>query len=153
MRLKKWHYLSATHPDFYLCAAIADLGYVGNTFCYLVDRRSGRKFETESLRPLGWGVQVGGNSRAESLARGIRIAHLDNRWLCELDLNLEGKSLRAEVSFPACTGGTETATYAGVGTASSGTGKLLYSGALSPTISISTGVTPKLTTSSTITED
>ena len=100
MRLKKWHYLSATHPDFYLCAAIADLGYVGNTFCYLVDRRSGRKFETESLRPLGWGVQVGRTSLVESLARGIRIAHLDNRWLCELDLNLEGKSLRAEVCFP-----------------------------------------------------
>ena len=48
----------------------------------------------------------------------------------------------------------QTATHAAVGTASSGAGKLLYSGALSPTIAItSTGTTPRITTSSTITED
>lgn len=59
----------------------------------------------------------------------------------------------ADISFPAATGGSETATYMGVGTASSGTGKLLYSGAISPTIVISSGVTPKLATSTAITED
>ena len=59
----------------------------------------------------------------------------------------------ADVSFPAATGGSETATYFAIGTASSSTGKLLYSGAISPTISISNGVTPKLTTASTVTED
>lgn len=59
----------------------------------------------------------------------------------------------AEISFPAATGGTETATHFGVGTASSGAGKLLYSGTVSPNISISSGVTPKLTTSTTVTED
>jgi hypothetical protein len=59
----------------------------------------------------------------------------------------------AEISFPTATGGTETATHFGVGTASSGAGKLLYSGTVSPNISISSGVTPKLTTSTTVTED
>lgn len=59
----------------------------------------------------------------------------------------------ASVDFPEATGGSETATYAAVGTASSGAGKLLYSGALSPTIVISTGVTPRIKTTSTITED
>jgi hypothetical protein len=59
----------------------------------------------------------------------------------------------ASIDFPAATGGTETATHASVGTAASGAGKLLYSGAISPTIAISSGVTPRLTTSSTITED
>ena len=59
----------------------------------------------------------------------------------------------ADITFPACTGGTETATHFGVGTASSSTGKLLYSGTLTPNISISTDVTPKITTASTITED
>jgi len=57
------------------------------------------------------------------------------------------------ISFPACTGGTETATHAAVGVAVSGASKILYSGAISPTISISSGVTPQLTTASTITED
>lgn len=59
----------------------------------------------------------------------------------------------ATVSFPACTGGTATATHFGIGTASSGTGVLLYKGAISPTIAVSTGVTPQLTTATAITED
>jgi hypothetical protein len=59
----------------------------------------------------------------------------------------------ANIDFPAATGGTETATHFAVGTASSGAGKLLYSGTISPNIDISSGVTPRLTTSSTITED
>jgi hypothetical protein len=62
----------------------------------------------------------------------------------------------ATISFPACSdngGGTPTAAYWAVGTASgSGTGKILYSGPISPTIAISSGVTPQLTTASTITE-
>lgn len=59
----------------------------------------------------------------------------------------------ANISFPAGTGGSGTATYFGVGTASSGAGKLLYSGAISPTIVTGNGITPILTTASTITED
>lgn len=59
----------------------------------------------------------------------------------------------ANVTFPAATGGTETATHWAVGTASSGAGKVLYYGTISPNISISNGVTPILTTASAITED
>lgn len=59
----------------------------------------------------------------------------------------------ATISFPACTGGTETATFWSIGTSVSGAGKLLYSGAISPTIAISNTVTPQLTTASTVTED
>jgi hypothetical protein len=60
----------------------------------------------------------------------------------------------ANVTFPASTGGAGgTATYFGVGTAASGTGKLLYSGTISPTIAVANGVTPIITSASTITED
>ena len=59
----------------------------------------------------------------------------------------------ANIDFPACTGGTATATHWAVGTASSSTGKVLYKGTISPSISISTGVTPRLTTATAITED
>lgn len=59
----------------------------------------------------------------------------------------------ATIGFPACTGGTATATHWAVGTASSGAGKILYHGAISPSIAITTGVTPQLTTASAITED
>jgi hypothetical protein len=59
----------------------------------------------------------------------------------------------AEISFPAATGGSETATHFAVGTAASSTGKVLYAGTVTPNISISSGVTPKLTTATAITED
>jgi hypothetical protein len=62
-------------------------------------------------------------------------------------------TLTANQSFVACTGLTATATYFAVGTLVSGAGKILYSGAISPTISISTGVTPILGTGTIITED
>lgn len=59
----------------------------------------------------------------------------------------------ADITFPAATGGSETATYFSVGTAASGAGKVLYSGAISPTIAVSTGVTPVLDSATAITED
>lgn len=59
----------------------------------------------------------------------------------------------AEIAFPAATGGTETVTHWAVGTASSGTGKLLYKGTVSPNLAVTSGVTPRLTTATAVTED
>jgi hypothetical protein len=49
----------------------------------------------------------------------------------------------AEVAFPACTGGSNTITHASIGTASSGAGKVLASGALSASLAVSSGITPR----------
>lgn len=62
-------------------------------------------------------------------------------------------ALAAAVNFPAGTGGSGTATHIGIGTASSGTGKLLYSGPLTTPVVCGAGVTPSLTTAGTLTED
>jgi hypothetical protein len=59
----------------------------------------------------------------------------------------------ATIAFPAGTGGTGTATFFSVGVASSGATKILYSGAITPSIVCGAGITPQLTTASTITED
>jgi len=59
----------------------------------------------------------------------------------------------ANIDFPQCTGGTATITHFSVGAASSGATKIFYSGTVTPNISVSSGVTPRLTTASTITED
>lgn len=59
----------------------------------------------------------------------------------------------ASIDFPACTGGSETITHFAVGTNSSGAGKILYKGTVTPNIAVSNGVTPRLTTASTVTED
>lgn len=59
----------------------------------------------------------------------------------------------ANIDFPTCTSGTETETHFGVGSLVSGAGVLYYSGTLTPNISVSSGVIPRITTASTITED
>ena len=59
----------------------------------------------------------------------------------------------ADVTFPAGTGGSGTATHWGLGTASSGAGVLLYKGSISPTIACGSGVTPKLTAGTVVSED
>lgn len=59
----------------------------------------------------------------------------------------------ANVDFGAATAGTATVTHVSIGTAASGAGKILYRGAISPTIAIAAGVTPRITNTSTITEE
>ena len=59
----------------------------------------------------------------------------------------------AAVDFPACTAGSVTATHFSIGVAASGAGVVLYKGAITPAIAIAAGVTPRLTTATTVTED
>lgn len=59
----------------------------------------------------------------------------------------------ANIDFGAMTAGTGgTVTNFSIGVASSGATKILYSGTVSPTITVNNGVTPRLGTGSTITE-
>lgn len=94
------------------------------------------------------GTQTTSECAYTSYAR-VAVARTTGGWT----VTTNSVSPVAPVTFPACTGGSETATYFAVGTATSGTGKLLYSGAITPSIVISSGVTPSLTTASTVTED
>lgn len=50
----------------------------------------------------------------------------------------------ADIVFPLCTGGTETITHLSVGTASSGAGQILYSGAISSTLAVSNNIQPRV---------
>ena len=57
------------------------------------------------------------------------------------------------IAFGAMTVGTGgTVTNWAIGTASSGTGYILYTGTVTPNMSVVTGVTPQLTTASSVTE-
>ncbi len=49
----------------------------------------------------------------------------------------------ALIQFPQCTGSSETATHFAIGTAASSTGKILYKGALSASLAISSGIQPQ----------
>lgn len=58
----------------------------------------------------------------------------------------------ANITFPAGTGGSGTATHFGIGSLTSGAGVLYYSGTVTPNIVCGNGVTPILSTATTVTE-
>jgi hypothetical protein len=98
------------------------------------------------------GSQTTSECNYTSYAR-VAVARTSGGWT----VTARSVSPAATSSFPTATTATslpQTATFFAVGTASSGAGKILYSGALSPTIVISnTGTQPIVGTASTITED
>jgi hypothetical protein len=59
----------------------------------------------------------------------------------------------ANIDFPQATNTGPNITHMGIGDASAGAGKLMYYGTVTPNINIQDGVTPRLTTGTTITED
>ena len=97
--------------------------------------------------PTAAGTQSSNEATYTGYAR-VAVARTSGGW------TVTGASVSpaAAITFPACTAGTNTIIYWSVGVASSGATKILYSGAVSPSISVSSGVTPQLTTGSTVTE-
>lgn len=79
----------------------------------------------------------------------VSVVRSDSGWT----VTANSVSPAADIVFPACTGGTATATHWSVGVAASSTTKVLYKGAISPTINIANGTQPRLTTTTAITEN
>lgn len=80
----------------------------------------------------------------------VAVARTSGGW------TITGNSVSpaAGIEFGEMTAGSDgTATHASIGTAASGAGKILYSGALTPNIGYALGVTPRIKTTSAITED
>lgn len=94
------------------------------------------------------GTAVTSEATYTSYAR-VAVARSGSGW------TVTGNSVSpaANIDFPACTGGTNTITHFGIVSTASGAGTLYYKGTVTPNISVSSGVTPRLTTASTITED
>jgi hypothetical protein len=97
--------------------------------------------------PGAGGSQTTSEVAYTSYAR-VAVARTSGGWT----VTTNSVSPAATIGFPAGTGGSGTATNFAVGTASSGTGKILYTGTITPNIVCGNGVTPQLTTASTITE-
>lgn len=96
--------------------------------------------------------EAGGPSTNEttytSYAR-VAVARTSGGWT----VSGNTASNTAAVSFPQCTGGSATITHFGVSTASSG-GTLLFSGALTASLAVSSGITPQFNAGAlTVTED
>ena len=78
----------------------------------------------------------------------VTVARTTGGWT----ITGESASPSATISFPTATGGSETETYMGIGSAATGNGNLYYFGTISPNIAVTSGVTPELTTATTVTE-
>ena len=74
----------------------------------------------------------------------VALARDGTKWTVS-SVSGVGTAAGVQSSFPAGTGGAGTATFFGVGTASSGAGVLLFSGAITPSIVCGNGVTPQVT--------
>lgn len=100
-----------------------------------------------TANPGAGGNQTTSEAAYTSYTR-IAVARSSGGW------TVSGTSVTpvAAVTFPIATGGSETETYFGIGTASSGSGVLLYSGTISPNIVVTNGVQPILTTATSVTE-
>lgn len=95
------------------------------------------------------GSQLTSEVTYTSYAR-VAVARTSGGWT----VTSSSVSPAATISFPAGTGGSGTVTHFGVGTVTTGgAGKLLYSGTVTPNIVTGNGITPQLTTASTVTED
>lgn len=94
------------------------------------------------------GNQTTSEATYTSYARAA-VARTSGGWT----ITANSVSPNANIDFPAATGGSETITHVSIGTDSTGTGKILYYGAITPNIAVSTGVTPRIGTGTTITED
>lgn len=92
--------------------------------------------------PTEGGTQTSSEATYTGYAR-VSVARTTGGWTVTLvDSGPSTVTNAAAINFPQCTGGTNTITYVGVGTASTGTGKLLYSGALTSSLAVSNNITP-----------
>lgn len=85
--------------------------------------------------------ETGDQSTSETSYTGyarVAVARTSGGW------TISGSSATntAEIDFAQCTGGPQTITHVGLGTASSGTGKLLLSNALDSSLVLAAGATP-----------
>jgi len=73
----------------------------------------------------------------------VAVARTTGGWtVTTVDVGPSTVTNASQVNFPQCTAGTSTITHVGVGTSSSGAGKLLYKGALASSLAVSQNITP-----------
>lgn len=87
--------------------------------------------------PGAGGTQSTSEAAYTGYAR-VPVARTSSGW------SISGETISnvGAINFPACTGGSETETYFGIGTASSGAGNLLYAAPLTSSLAVSNGITP-----------
>ena len=102
--------------------------------------------------PTDVGVQDASEATYTGYGR-VAVARTTGGWTCANAAGISSAKPVSAISFGACTGGSSAISHFSIGVASSGASKILYSGTVSPSITVTAGITPQLTTATSITED
>jgi hypothetical protein len=90
--MKQWDYYAIFTPTHFFSATVADIGYVGNVFVYVIDFQTKWYHEESILIPLAKGVNLPRNSTEGDVL-------FDNGKL-SIEFLLEGNSRRIRVDWP-----------------------------------------------------
>ena len=105
LRIKRWDYYAVTSPTHFFSATLADLGYAGQVFIYLIDFVTGEYHEAALTIPLSRGITLPRNSTtgASIFDNGkVRLAFRltpDGRHLAIEWPNFAGKDLSADLTL------------------------------------------------------
>jgi hypothetical protein len=106
-RIKRWDYYGVTYPGGFFSATLADLGYAGQAFVYMVDLATATYVESTITIPLGRGIALPRNSDAGTSSWKGRRAALkfevagDSRVVTVDWADFGGRPLRAHLAFEA----------------------------------------------------
>jgi hypothetical protein len=93
LRVKRWDYYAAFTPHKFFSATIADLGYAGNLFVYVLDYAKDLLHEEGLVIPLGRGVVLPRNSTSG-------VTEFKNKR-ASLFFEADGESRKISVDWPA----------------------------------------------------
>jgi Domain of unknown function (DUF2804), N-terminal/Domain of unknown function (DUF2804), C-terminal len=118
-RIKRWDYYGVTYPAGYFSATLADLGYAGQAFVYMVDFETKTYVEDTITIPPGNGITLPRNSDSGTSSWKGRKAALtfdvdgDHRTASVDWADFAGRPLRADLVFDASGESTVIATPIG----------------------------------------
>jgi len=97
---KQFQFINITTARYIIGVAIADIRYVGSSFCYLYDIEKNKLTETQALKPLSWGMSVSrspqqGKARIKHRQGKIEFSIKDSLW--QLTINTD--DIKAELQL------------------------------------------------------
>jgi hypothetical protein len=104
-RIKRWDYYGLTTPTHFFSATLADLGYAGQAFVYLMDFKTGHYHEETLTIPLARGIKLPRNStQGNSLFDNGKhrlefVLEPDARKISVVWPDFEGETLSAELEL------------------------------------------------------
>jgi len=105
LRIKHWDYYAVTSPTHFFSATLADLGYAGQAFTYLIDFTTGKYHEATLTLPFARGIALPRNSTTgDSTFDNGKVSLIfrhtpDGRHLSIGWPNFAGKNLIADLTL------------------------------------------------------